>query len=132
MTHGSTILLATACAWLCLCSFSVAEVGVIRHRDGTDGHMTHLGDDIGLYSDSHGSTSPLTHPTLPAPDSHGDNFSGPLTPFGTPAPPNNLTPAPTLPMNPNRPLAPQQPVAPSPSSPPRGFMSPGGGGRFGR
>ena len=44
------------------------------------------------------------------------------TPFGTPLPPNQLTPAPVLPFNPNRSLMPPS-STPAPSS---------GGGRLGR
>ncbi len=48
---------------------------------------------------------------------------GPVTPFGTPAPPNQITPAPLLPLQPRGMVTPQ-PQAPAPSG------APGGSGSF--
>jgi hypothetical protein len=112
---------------------SLAEVGLIQHRDGTAGTITHLGDDISIHSDSHGNTGPATSsggnsPSFNGP--HEDTQSGLVTPFGTPAPPNNLTPAPVLPFHPNRPPVPPQPSAPSSTTPPG--LGSSNGGRFGR
>ena len=112
---------------------SLAEVSLVQHRDRTAGTITHLGDDTGIHSDSHRNTGPVTSsggllPPLSGP--HENTQSGSVTPFGTPAPPSNLTPAPVLPFHPNRPLAPLQPSAPS-STPPPGLGS-FNGGRFGR
>ena len=135
MRHRRTFLLATACSALWLTGIGLAEVGVIRHSDGTAGIITHLGDDVGIYSDSHGNSGPIMNPGSPPSFSggpHGDTTAGANTVFGTPPPPSNLTPAPILPMNPNRPLLPQQSIPPSSSVPPSGFGSSGGSGRFGR
>ncbi len=54
-----------------------------------------------------------------------------VTPFGTPLPPNNLTPPPLVPMNPNRSLMPQQPLA-APNQTPLSGVGSTSGGRFGR
>jgi hypothetical protein len=59
-------------------------------------------------------------PLLPGPQ--GEVTQRTVTPFGSPLPPNQLTPAPVLPFHPNRPLVP----SPSPASP-----NPGSG-RIGR
>ena len=64
-----------------------------------------------------------THPSL-IPDNAGRPLA--RTPFGSPLPPSQLTPAPVLPLNPNRALTPS-PSTPSSSAPP--FS---GGGRAGR
>lgn len=113
---------------------SLAEVSIVQHRDGTTGTVSHLGEDVGIYSDPHGNTGPVVKPgNLPsAAAPHGDTQPSLLTPFGTPLPPNNLTPPPMLPPSPNRPLMPQQPSAPATSAPPSGFGPTGGSGRFGR
>jgi hypothetical protein len=94
--------------------------------------MTHLGDNVGIYSDAHGNAGPVIDPSNPAPSSggpHGDTATGRITPFGTPAPPSNLTPAPVLPLRPNQPPAPLQSLPP-PIAPPGSSSS--SGGRFGR
>jgi len=130
---GSRLVIVSSCwAWLYLSGLASGEVGVVRHSDGTAGMLTPLGDEISIYSDAHGDTKPVIHPTLPSPGPHGDHPPGSLTPFGTPTPPNNLTPAPVLPISPNRPIFPQQPVSPPFSSPPPGFQPQSSSGPFGR
>jgi hypothetical protein len=121
--------------WLIgLVGASLAGVSLVQHRDGTTGIITHLGDDVGIYSDPHGNAGPVVKPgNIPsslAP--HGDTHPSLLTPFGTPVPPSNLTPPSVLPPTPNRPLMPQQPPAPLTSAPPSGFGTTGGSGRIGR
>ena len=104
-----------------------AQTSIQQYRDGASSTITHLGDDVGIRSDAHGNGGPVTGldlPSSPGTIPHGDTKSGTVTTFGTPTPPNNLTPAPVLPFNPNRPLMPQSTAPASPSS--------GGGGRFGR
>jgi hypothetical protein len=133
---GMVTFVATTCL-LVLWSYGIglAEVAIVRHSDGMAGTITHLGDDAGIYSGSYGNNGPILNPGGPSSFSggpHRDITSSAGTAFGTPAPPNNLTPAPVLPMNPNRPLLPQQPTPLSSSSPPSGFSSPGGSGRVGR
>lgn len=121
---------AAALCLLCLMtapSLTEAETSVLRHRDGTSGLITPLGEDAGIYSDAHGNTGPVTGlgtPASPILAPHGDTKSSSITPFGTPMPPSNLTPAPVMPFHPNRPLMPQ---STAPASPPSG-----GGARFGR
>lgn len=131
MVRLNTILLIGASLWALSAGVALAEVRVIQRGDGTSGTITHLGDNVGIYSDAQGNTGPVISPNGLAPSSggpHGDTAPGHRTPFGTPAPPSNLTPAPVLPFNPNRPLVPQQPSAPS-TAPGLGSSS---GGRFGR
>jgi hypothetical protein len=132
MTHRRAILLGIGGTWLWLAGPALAEVGAVSRSDGTGGKLTQLGDDFGIYSDSHGNTGPVIQPARPSPGPHGNVATEVLTPFGTPVPPNNLTPAPVLPISPNRPPPVQQSVAPSPSAPQQGFRAPGGSGRFGR
>ncbi|MDO9117407.1 MAG: hypothetical protein Q7U39_05585 [Nitrospira sp.] len=105
----------------------LAESRIVQNHDGTSGHLSHLGDDIGIYSDPHGNQTIVTKPGTESPiglQPHGETESGNRSTFGTPLPPNNLTPAPILPLSPNRALSP----APSPNS----HTPPSGGGRFGR
>lgn len=120
--------LVVTISWLALSAgVSQAESGVIQNRDGSSGRLSHLGDDIGIYSDPHGNHTIVTKPG--AENSlglrpHGETESGNRSAFGTPLPPNNLTPAPILPFHPNRALSP----APSPNS----HTPSRGGGRFGQ
>lgn len=103
-----------------LAGICLAESGVVRNRDGTSGRLSPLGDDIGIYSDPHGNQTIVAKPGSESPVGlrpHGDIESGNRSSFGTPLPPNNLTPAPTLPFYPNRALSP--PLLPS-SQPPAG------------
>ncbi len=112
---------------MCFLGTGLAESQNIQNHDGTSGRLSHLGDDIGIYSDPHGNQTIVTKPGTESPIGlrpHGETESGNRSSFGTPLPPNNLTPAPMLPFNPNRALSP----APSPNS----HTPSSGGGRFGR
>jgi hypothetical protein len=105
----------------------LAESRIVQNHDGTSGRLSHLGDDIGIYSDPHGNQTIVTKPGTEIPIGlrpHGETESGNRSSFGTPLPPNNLTPAPILPLSPNRALSP----APSPNN----HTPSSGGGRFGR
>jgi hypothetical protein len=124
------ILTSLSIAMPCLALSAViglAESRSIQNHDGTSGRLSHLGDDIGIYSDPHGNQTIVAKPGTESPIGlrpHGETESGNRSSFGTPLPPNNLTPAPVLPFNPNRALSP----APSPNS----HTPSSGGGRFGR
>jgi hypothetical protein len=107
---------------------ALADVAIVQHRDGTTGTITRVDDHIGIYADAHGNTNPLAIPDGMAghSDPHGSMPPPTATPFGTPAPPNRLTPAPLLPFNPNRPLM------PPPALVPPAAAAPPGAGSFGR
>lgn len=105
----------------------LAESRIVQNHDGTSGRLSHLGDDIGIYSDPHGNQTIVTKPGTEIPIGlrpHGETESGNRSSFGTPLPPNNLAPAPILPLSPNRAL--------SPASSPNSHPPSSGGGRFGR
>jgi hypothetical protein len=128
-----TSLTVTASCLACFLEISLAESGVVQHRDGTSGRLSHLGDDIGIYSDPHGNHTIVTRPGTESPVGlrpHGETEGGNRSSFGTPLPPDNptsptqLTPVPAIPFHPNRPLS----LAPSPNNP----TPPGGSGRLGR
>lgn len=134
MKRTALIVLSATCSLLWPIGDSRTEVSVVRQSDGTAGTLTHLGEDIGIRADAHGETGPTSGPINSSTISggpHGSAASGAVTTFGTPTPPNQLTPAPVLPMNPNRPMLPQQPSAPPSSVSPPAFGATGGG-RFGR
>ncbi|ULA58902.1 MAG: exported protein of unknown function [Nitrospira sp.] len=110
------------------CSNAGAQPFLFRQSDGTTGTVSPLGDGSAIYSDAHGNKNPTQLGSgIP---SH--SFSGPhgttpgtTTPFGTPTPPNLLTPAPLLPLHPKG-MAIPQPQAPAvPSTP--GRFGPSGG-----
>lgn len=95
-------------------STAYAQPSIIQQRDGTSGMLSPLGGQEAIYSDAHGHKgvtlqgSGLPSHTFSSP--HGA-LTGPVTPFGTPTPPNLLTPAPLLPIQP-RGMATPQPQAP--------------------
>lgn len=107
----------------------LAESRIVQNHDGTSGRLSHLGDNIGIYSDPHGNHTIVTKPGTESPIGlrpHGETESGNRSSFGTPLPPKHLTPLtpiPAIPFHPNRALS----LAPSPNSP----TPPGGSGRFG-
>lgn len=95
----------TACLLLILSNAAPgqAEPAVVRQHDGTGGTLSPLGENTSIYPDAHGTVG-ITHQGSGVP-SH--SFSSPhgatpgsVTPFGTPVPPNHLTPAPVLPLSP--------------------------------
>lgn len=121
----SLTVTASCLAWFL--GIGPAKGGVVQHRDGTSGRLSPLGDDIGIYSDPHGNHTIVTKPGTESPIGlrpHVETETGNRSSFGTPLPPNNLTPAPVLPFNPNRAL--------SPAAPPNGYTPSSGSGRFGR
>ncbi|MBA5868070.1 MAG: hypothetical protein GDA67_15365 [Nitrospira sp. CR1.3] len=97
---------------LALCFFAniaQAEVGIIQRADGSSARITDLGNGIGMISDPHEPSSPL--PLSPAAavrpaGPHGDVAPSTVIPFGSPAPPGNLTPTPAPPFDSNRSLPP--------------------------
>lgn len=97
--------------------FAQGEITVV----GNPGTLTDLGDNQGIRSDSprQGGQALAPGESAAPPRPLGDVNQQFVTPFGSPQPPNQLTPAPILPFHPNRPLMPQSP----PNS---------GSGRFGR
>jgi hypothetical protein len=117
-----------------------AQISVFQSSDGTSGTITQLGDNFAIYSDSHGNTGTITGlgggiQSYSFMSPGGDMTTGTISTFGSPTPPNNLTPAPVLPFNPNGPLMPQQriaPVVPFSPGPAFGSGSPSGAGRLGR
>lgn len=122
----TSLIMITLCPALSA-GISSAESGVVQNRDGASGRLSPLSDDIGIYSDPHGNLIIVTKPGTESPTGlrpHGETESENRSSFGTPQPPNNLTPAPVLPFHPNRALSP----APSPRNQPPA----GGTGRFGR
>ena len=122
-----TSLIIVAGFLVCFPGIGLSESQNIQNRDGTSGRLSHLGDDIGIYSDPHGNHTIVTKPGTESPVGlrpHGETESGNRSAFGTPLPPNNLTPAPILPLSPNRAL--------SPTVPSNGHIPSGGSGRFGR
>ncbi|MEK7762900.1 MAG: hypothetical protein AAB433_15115 [Nitrospirota bacterium] len=124
------ILTSLSITMTCLALSAVtglAESRIIQNHDGTSGRLFHLGDDSGIYSDPHGNHTIVTKPGTESPIGlrpHGEAESGNRSSFGTPLPPNNLTPAPILPLSPNRAL--------SPAAPPNGYTPSSGSSRLGR
>ncbi|MDP9131759.1 MAG: hypothetical protein M3M98_01330, partial [Nitrospirota bacterium] len=84
-------------------SFADAQPLVIRQNDGTTITLSPLGGHDAIYSDAHGNKG-VTHQGSGLPSHSFSSPHGPMpgtvTPFGTPAPPNLLTPAPLLPLQP--------------------------------
>ncbi|CAE6780980.1 exported hypothetical protein [Nitrospira defluvii] len=119
----SLVVLLTCSSLLGPFSPAAAQSSPVRQPDGTQGLLSPLGGNEAIYSDAHGNKQPTTLGSgLP---SHGMNTlsgvsSGALTPFGTPTPPNRLTPAPLLP------LSPKWMTTPQPQRP----TDPGSLGRF--
>ena len=104
-----------------------AQPSIMQRHDGTSGTLSPLGEQAAIYSDAHGNKG-VTHQGTGIPSQifsspHGA-VPGTITPFGTPTPPNLITPAPLLPLQP-RGMAAPQPQAPASSA------TPGGSGSFG-
>ncbi len=120
--------LAIAMTYLALSAVTGStESRIIQNHDGASGRLSHLGGDIGIYSDPHGNQIIVPKPGTESPIGlrpHGETESGNRSAFGTPLPPNNLTPAPILPLNPNRAL--------SPALSPNSHIPSSGSGRLGR
>lgn len=127
-TIATVILLSVMGLLLHPASHTAAQPAPFREPDGTTGTISPLGNGQAIYSDAHGNT----HPTQLGSGLPSHSFSGPhgaapgtVTPFGTPAPPNLLTPAPLLPLQPKGMAIPQPQAPVVPSSP--GRFGPSGG-----
>lgn len=113
--------------WPLISPFSLASAQPtdIRQSDGISGSLSPLGGQEAIYSDAHGNKGP-SHlgsglPSHSFSSPHGAT-SGTATPFGTPMPPNLITPAPLLPLYPKG-MAIPQPQAPASSGSPSGSGS---------
>ncbi len=122
----TTVLMLLA-AWTLIGPASKADSqpSILQQRDGTTSTLTPLSEQDALYSDAHGNKG-VTHlgsglPSHTFSSPHGGT-PGTVTPFGTPTPPNLVTPAPLLPLHP-RGMATPQPPAPASSGTPRGSGS---------
>ncbi len=87
-----------------------AQPTILQQSGGTTGTLSPLGNGDALYSDAHGNKG-LTQlgsglPSHSFSSPHGAT-AGTVTPFGTPRPPNLLTPAPLLPLHPKGMATPQ-------------------------
>ena len=125
----TTSLLVLLTAWTLLGPVSIAgsQPSILQQRDGTTSTLTPLGEGNAIHSDAHGNKG-VTHlgsglPSHTFSSPHGA-VPGSVTPFGTPTPPNLVTPAPLLPLQP-RGMATPYPQPPASSG------SPGGYSRFG-
>lgn len=101
----TTSLLMLLTAWTLLGPVSIAgsQPSILPQRDGTTSTLTPLGERDAIYSDAHGGKG-VTHlgsgiPSHTFSSPHGA-VPGSVTPFGTPTPPNLVTPAPLLPLQP--------------------------------
>ncbi len=101
----------------------------LRQPDGTQGLMSPLGANGAIYSDAHGNKQPITPQSglllPPGTERPPGTLPGARTPFGTPAPPNLLTPAPVLPLSPKSMVTPQ-PQAPGSAGVPGRSATPDG------
>ena len=126
----TVVVLLIVVTWSMLSSHSHADAQPTPFREshGTTGTVSPLRDGGAIYSDAHGNKNP----TQLGSDLPSHSFSGPhgatpgtVTPFGTPTPPNQLTPAPLLPLQPKG-MAIPQPHAPA-APPTPGRFGPSGG-----
>jgi hypothetical protein len=111
-----------AVAALLTAALAHGEIAVVGSSNDKPGTLRDLGNGVGIPSNSHdlGESRGATRESpVPSAGPHSDANERFVTPFGSPQPPNQLTPAPLLPFHPNRPPMPQ-------STPPSGS------GRFGR
>jgi len=110
---------------------ALAQAEIIESPHGIRATIAELGDGAGIRSELHGqggSGVASTESSVPLPpESHGEVNQRIMTLFGSPQPPNQLTPAPVMPFHPNRPLLPAP--SPTPSAVPNSGV---GSGRFGR
>ncbi len=94
-----------------------AQPTILQQSGGTTGTLSPLGNGDALYSDAHGNKGPTQLgsglPSHSFSSPHGAT-GGTVTPFGTPRPPNLLTPAPLLPLHPKG-MATPQPHTPAPT-----------------
>lgn len=117
-----TTLLMLLAVWIPIGPVSMAssQPSILQQRDGTTSTLTPLRERDAIYSDAHGGKG-VTHlgsglPSHTFSSPHG-GVPGSVTPFGTPTPPNLVTPAPVLPLQPRGMAIPySQPPASSGSS----------------
>lgn len=87
-----------------------AQPTLLHQSGGTTGTLSPLGNNDALYSDAHGNKGSTQLgsgvPSHSFSSPHGAT-AGTVTPFGTPRPPNLLTPAPLLPLHPKGMATPQ-------------------------
>ena len=128
MPTVAVTLVFVTCFFLSPLSHAGAQPAPFRDSHGTAGTVSPLGDGSAIYSDPHGSKNP----TQLGSGVPSHSFSGPhgatpgtLTPFGTPTPPNLITPAPLLRLQPKG-MAIPQPQPPA-VTPPPGHIGPSGG-----
>lgn len=126
MQSVALVVLLTGWSLIGQLSVAAAQPSIIQQGDGMTGTLAPLGGHEAIYSDAHGNKG-VTHqgsglPSHTFSSPHGA-MPGTVTPFGTPTPPNLLTPAPLLPVQP-RGMATPQPQAPASSG------SSGGGSSF--
>ena len=116
------ILVVLLAGWSLIGRLSVvsAQPSIIQQRDGSTGTLSPLGGNDAIHSDAHGNKG-VTHqgsglPSHTFSSPHGA-MAGTVTPFGTPTPPNQITPAPLLPLQPRGMAIPQPQVPASPGAP---------------
>ncbi len=131
MQSFALVVFLTGSSLIGLLSLADAQPSLIRQNDGTTMTLSPLGGHDAVYSDAHGNKG-VTHqgsglPSHSFSSPHG-SMSGTVTPFGTPTPPDLLTPAPLLPLQP-RGMATPQPQVPASSGSPGGSSFGGGRGR---
>ncbi len=114
MTFIIFLLLLSGLSFTPLFSTAHAQPTITPQHDGTSGMLSPSGGHDAIYADAHGHKgvtnqgANLPSPTLSTPPG---GMSGAATPFGTPVPPNLMTPAPLLPLQP-RGMATPRPQAP--------------------
>lgn len=106
------VLMLSLTGWSLICWLSPARAqpSVIQQRDGTTATLSPLGGHEAIYSDAHGNRGMTYQGSVPPSHTfsspHGA-LSGTVTPFGSPTPPNLITPAPLLPLQPRGMATPQ-------------------------
>jgi hypothetical protein len=109
---------ALICCLVGCLSAGTSAAESIAHRSDGVGSLLHRGDDRPVYSKTPRDTEILGQPDgKPGlPDGrilYGEPRNRSVTPFGSPLPPNNITPAPVLPLNPRLGPAPVPPAPPT-------------------
>ncbi len=128
MPTVALVMCLAICTLIIALSHADAQPSLLQQPDGTTGTLSPLGGSEAIYSDAHGNESP-THlgsglPSHSFSSPHGAQ-PGTVTPFGTPTPPNLLTPAPLLPLRPKGMVTPQPYTPTAPNAP--GRFGPSGG-----
>ncbi len=128
MPTVAVVVFLAICWFIAPVSHAGAQPSLLQSPDGTTSTLSPLGGGEAIYFDAHGNKGP-THlgsgvPSHSFSSPHGAQ-PGTVTPFGTPAPPNLLTPAPLLPLQPKG-MATPQPQTPAASNAPGHFRPSGG------